>query len=140
MKKSAHLTPGEFELMEILWPLGEATVKDVWRKVDPSRNLAYTTVMTVLEKMYRKGILSQRKKGKAYIYSAVLSKDDAIRGVLEHVCEAYFCGSGADLAEAVARHAPTLGSGPNRDVGAEPHAPAEGSGAPVTRDPVNKSD
>ncbi len=109
MKKLAHLTPGEFELMEILWPLGEATVKEVWQKVDPSRNLAYTTVMTVLEKMYRKGILSQRKKGKAYLYSAVLSKEDAVKGVLEHICDAYFAGSSTELVNAVNRHSASLG-------------------------------
>ena len=101
MKKSSHLTPGEFELMEILWPLGEATVKEVWQKVDPARNLAYTTVMTVLEKMYRKGILNQRKKGKAYIYSALLSRDDVVNGVLEHVCNTYFNGSATALSAAV---------------------------------------
>ncbi len=140
MKKSAHLTPGEFELMEILWPLGEATVKDVWRKVDPSRNLAYTTVMTVLEKMYRKGILSQRKKGKAYIYSAILSRDDAIRGVLEHVCEAYFNSSPASLSDAVSRHATTLGTASPVEIVPESHASLEGSETSETRDPVNKPD
>ena len=97
MKKIACLTPGEFELMEILWPMGEATVKAVWEKVDSSRALAYTTVMTVLEKMYRKGILKQRKKGKAYLYSPTLSRDEALKGVLEHICEVYFRGSRGEL-------------------------------------------
>lgn len=98
MKRSAHLTPGEFELMEILWPLGEASVKDVWKRVDAARALAYTTVMTVLEKMYRKGILSQRKKGKAFLYTAVLSREEALRGVIDHICTAYFGGSYPNLA------------------------------------------
>ncbi len=93
MKRSTHLTPGEFELLEILWSLGEASVKNVWAKVDPGRGLAYTTVMTVLEKMYRKGFLSQRKQGKAYIYSPIFDRDQALQGVMTHVCEAYFGGS-----------------------------------------------
>jgi len=103
MKKSAHLTPGEFELMEILWPLGEASVKDVWTRLNPERRLAYTTVMTVLEKMHRKGILAQRKKGKAYLYSAVLSREQALRGILEHVCDAYFGGAPSELAGFISR-------------------------------------
>ena len=114
MKKSACLTPGEFELMEILWPMGEASVKSVWEKVDPSRALAYTTVMTVLEKMYRKGILKQRKKGKAYLYSPALGRDDALKGVLENVCQVYFRGSRSELARFVQGQypAPELGQSP----------------------------
>ena len=101
MKKSAYLTPGEHELMEILWPMGEASVKAVWERVDPSRALAYTTVMTVLEKMYRKGMLKQRKKGKAYLYSPILTQEEARKGVLNHVCQIYFRGSQAELARFV---------------------------------------
>jgi predicted transcriptional regulator len=97
MKKSSHLTPGEFELMEILWPLGEASVKDVWKRLNPARRLAYTTVMTVLEKMYRKGILAQRKKGKAFLYSPALSREEALKRVIEHVCHAYFANAYSDL-------------------------------------------
>lgn len=101
MKKTAHLTPGEFELMEILWPLEEATVKQVWQRVDPQRGLAYTTVMTVLEKMFRKGVLAQRKKGKAYIYSAALTREQALHGVFNHVCGTYFGGSRSGLIDFV---------------------------------------
>ncbi|MBP1594753.1 MAG: transcriptional repressor, CopY family [Acidobacteria bacterium] len=98
MKRFTCLTPGEFELMEILWPMGEASVRTVWEKVGSSRSLAYTTVMTVLEKMYRKGILKQRKKGKAYLYSPTLSREEALKGVLEHICEIYFRGSRREMA------------------------------------------
>lgn len=106
MKKTTHLTPGEFELIEILWPLGEASVKDVWARVNPARGLAYTTVMTVLDKMYRKGVLTQRKKGKAFLYSAVVTKEQALRGILEHVCEAYFGNSYSNMASFVAGYQP----------------------------------
>lgn len=104
MKKSDHMTPGEFELMEILWPLGEASVKDVWERVNPERGLAYTTVMTVLEKMYRKGFLTQRKKGKAFLYSAILSREQALKGIVEHLCSAYFGGSSIELVGFINQH------------------------------------
>jgi BlaI family penicillinase repressor len=112
MKKSAHLTPGEFELIEILWPLGEASVKEVWGKVASARGLAYTTVMTVLEKMHRKGILAQRKRGKAYLYSAILSREEALRGILEHVCEVYFKGSREELIRFIEKHYPATAPEP----------------------------
>ena len=123
MKRSTHLTPGEFELLEILWSLGEASVKNVWAKVDPGRGLAYTTVMTVLEKMYRKGFLSQRKLGKAYIYSPILDRDQALQGVMTHVCEAYFGGSYPNLAGFVNRHS---SAGPTAPAAPATNAPKAG--------------
>jgi len=104
MKRHPHLTPGEFELMEILWPLGEGSVKDVWGKVDPARGLAYTTVMTVLEKMYRKGILSQRKRGKAYLYSPNIKREEALGSILQYLCDVYFQGSREELIRFVETH------------------------------------
>jgi BlaI family penicillinase repressor len=104
MKRSTHLTPGEFELMEILWPLGEGSVKEVWGKLDPARGLAYTTVMTVLEKMYRKGILAQRKRGKAYLYSPILKREEALRSILQYLCDIYFQGSREELIRFIETH------------------------------------
>lgn len=119
MKRSPHLTPGEFELMEILWPLGEATVKDVWERVDPGRGLAYTTVMTVLEKMHRKGILTQRKKGKAYLYAAILGRDEALKGIFTHICNAYFAGSYTEFVTFVNRNYALVGADQTKPAPAE---------------------
>ncbi len=129
MKKSQHLTPGEFELMEIVWPLGEASVKDVWEKVNPARGLAYTTVMTVLEKMHRKGFLSQRKKGKAYLYSPVCDRNQARTGVLNHICETYFAGSYTEMISFMNQHF-VAGAEPVGDP--KPAEPANGPPNPVS--------
>jgi predicted transcriptional regulator len=83
--------------MQILWSLGEGSVKEIWRKVDPERDLAYTTVMTVLDKMRRKGILNQHKRGKAYVYTPAVRPDEALEGVIEHIVETYFNRSRADF-------------------------------------------
>jgi predicted transcriptional regulator len=112
MKKTSHLTPGEYELMEILWPLGEASVKDIWSRVKSERSLAYTTVMTVLEKMYRKGILARRKKGKAYLYSSALSREEARKGIVDHICSGYFGGSFSELSAFIANNAPSTPAPP----------------------------
>jgi predicted transcriptional regulator len=127
MKKTAHMTPGEFELMEILWPLGEASVKAVWSRVNPERGLAYTTVMTVLEKMHRKGILAQRKKGKAYLYSALLSREQALKGIIEHVRDAYFGGSQSDLAGFIEKNCASVTLAPAK--------PSTGSEEPQAGEP-----
>lgn len=127
MKKTAHLTPGEFELIEILWPLGEASVKEVWSRVNPERRLAYTTVMTVLEKMHRKGILAQRKKGKAYLYSALLNRDQALQGIIDHIRDAYFAGSLSELAGFIEKNCAS--------VAVPPAKPSSGSGEPPAGEP-----
>ena len=97
MKRATHLTPGEFELMQILWGLGAGSVKEIWKRVNPERDLAYTTVMTVLDKMRRKGILSQHKRGKAYWYTPTIRREEVLDRVIGHVVETYFNGSRTDF-------------------------------------------
>lgn len=58
----------ELELMEILWSRGESNVRDVVQHLE--RPLAYTTVMTTLDRLYKKGLLERRMPDRAFIYSA----------------------------------------------------------------------
>jgi predicted transcriptional regulator len=61
------LGPLEIAVMEILWERGESNVHDVIEKLD--RPLAYTTVMTTLDRLYKKGLLSRHKSERAFLYS-----------------------------------------------------------------------
>ena len=89
-------------MMEILWPLGEGSVKEIWRRLDPQRRLAYTTVMTVMVKMRRKGFLTQRKKGKAYFYSPAIEREAALTAVVDDVADSYFHCSRAEFLQFLA--------------------------------------
>jgi len=60
--------------MDILWSRGESNVRDVAEKLD--RPLAYTTVMTTLDRLYKKGVLQRRKSERAFFYSPRLSRPD----------------------------------------------------------------
>lgn len=62
----------EAEVMEILWRCGESSVSDVSVKLN--RPLAYTTVMTTLDRLFKKGVLDRRKCDRAFIYSARISQ------------------------------------------------------------------
>lgn len=84
-------------MMEILWPLGEGSVKEIRSRLDPQRRLAYTTVMTVMVKMRRKGFLTQRKEGKAYFYSPAIEREAALTAVVDDIAESYFHRSRAEL-------------------------------------------
>jgi len=66
------LGPLELAVMEIVWERGESAVRDVADVL--ARPLAYTTVMTTLDRLYKKGLLARRKAERAYLYSARLSR------------------------------------------------------------------
>lgn len=72
---------GELELavMNLVWDLGSATVSDVLERLnqEKDRHLAYTTVMTIMSRLVEKGWLISEKKGRAYVYQAVYSKQEA---------------------------------------------------------------
>jgi predicted transcriptional regulator len=68
------LGPLEIALMEILWTGGEGNVRDVIDRL--GRPLAYTTVMTTLDRLYKKGLLARRKSERAFIYSAALTREE----------------------------------------------------------------
>ena len=61
-------------VMEILWSAGESNVRDVAEKLP--RPLAYTTVMTTLDRLYKKGLLERRKSERAFFYSPRLTQPE----------------------------------------------------------------
>jgi predicted transcriptional regulator len=68
------LGPLEISVMEILWRRGESNVHDVVLKL--ARPLAYTTVMTTLDRLFKKGLLDRRKSDRAFLYSPRFSRRD----------------------------------------------------------------
>lgn len=72
---------GELEcaVLEHVWTLGEATVHDVLGRIE--RPLAYTTIMTTLDRLYRKGLLVRLKRGKAFVYAPACSKQEIQQGI-----------------------------------------------------------
>ena len=99
-KAAARDIPPPLELLclKALWSLGEGSVKEVRVQVEPSRPLAYTTVMTVLDRLVRRGVVTRRKAGRAFVYAPSVSRDAMRRLALEEFLEAYFEGSREQLA------------------------------------------
>ena len=69
---SSQLGPLEERLLEALWKCGNATVRDLAEQF--CSDLAYTTVMTTLDRLYKKGLLNRRKSERAFFYSAQVSR------------------------------------------------------------------
>jgi BlaI family transcriptional regulator, penicillinase repressor len=76
------LTRYELELMDVLWKKETATVQEVCEALN--RPLAYTTVMTTLSLLEsKKGVLAREKRGRAFIYRPLVSRDDVTRTLLD---------------------------------------------------------
>ncbi len=79
--KEYRLTRYELQLMDVLWTLGEGTVQDVCDRIE--RDLAYTTVMTTLNLLVtKKNVLSRIKRGRAFVYTPLVSRDEVSRSIL----------------------------------------------------------
>jgi predicted transcriptional regulator len=87
------LTDVELELMNILWGLGEGSVSDVLEHLPPGRDLAYTSVSTILRILEQKDVLKARKEGRGHIYIPVLKKADYEAKAVKHVVEKVFEGT-----------------------------------------------
>lgn len=91
--------PLEMLCLKALWTLGEGNVGDVQRVVAESKPLAYTTVMTVLDRLERRNVVSRRKAGRAFVYLPKISKDSMRRLALKEFVDSFFDGSEQKLTE-----------------------------------------
>lgn len=91
--------PLELECLKVLWKLGEGTVKDVRADLASTRNLAYTTVMTLMDRLVKKGRASRRKSGRMFVYTPVLPQEQARRVAVQELVDTYFGGSVESLLE-----------------------------------------
>lgn len=89
--------PLELLCLNALWTLGEANVRDVQEIVVRTRPLAYTTIMTVLDRLVRKGKLTRRKAGRAFVYHPEITREEMRRAAVRELAEALFGGSEEEL-------------------------------------------
>lgn len=102
--------------MNALWPIGEATVRDIQQSLYPTRPRAYTTIMTILDRLAQKGIVLRRKSGRAWVYRANLTADEARSHAVAQLIDGFFAGS----TESLAKHLAGKAEVPLPVVGPEP--------------------
>src|ERR1041385_3660899 len=95
MPKATRQVPPPLELLclKALWELEEGNVTAVQRIISRTRPLAYTTIMTVLDRLVRKGRLSRRKVGRAFVYTPVGTRDSLRQTALRELVDIFFDGS-----------------------------------------------
>ena len=85
--------PLELECLKALWRLGEGTVHDVRGALAPDRALAYTTVMTVLDRLEKRGCVTRRKSGRSFIYAPKLTRETMRERAVKELAGGFFDGS-----------------------------------------------
>jgi len=76
--------------MEVLWERGESTVNDVVDALPPGSPLAYSSVLTTLRILDQKGYVRHQKRGRAFLYSPVIAREEAQRSAVRFVMSRFF--------------------------------------------------
>lgn len=87
----ARLGEREREVLEVLWAEGSATVQQVARSLKTPR--AYTTVMTTLDRLYKKRLLLREKRERAFVYQPAISQSELERGRASAMVRRFFSNS-----------------------------------------------
>ena len=90
---SKHPTELELEILKVLWHIGPATVRQVRDELAAIRDLAYTTVMTMMTIMDKKGYVQRKKDGRSFIYEAKYHEQKASKNMLQDIVDRLFGGS-----------------------------------------------
>jgi predicted transcriptional regulator len=94
-RKTEHLTPLELEIMNVLWETGPANVQTVQQKL--KRELAYTTVQTMLNILHRKGKAKRTLRERAYFYKPAVSRKQVVSKHVGDIVDRLFGGSAESL-------------------------------------------
>ena len=89
--------PLELECLKALWSLGDGSVKDVRGVLTERRNLAYTTVMTVLDRLVKRGSVRRHKHGRSFVYTPLVGRDLLRRLAVQDLVDTFFEGSEQEL-------------------------------------------
>lgn len=95
--KQAHPTPAELEVLNIIWDHGPRTVREVMSHLSDGRPRGYTTVMSLLQVMFEKGLLDRCQEGRAFRYRARVPRSGTRKNMLGDLLRRAFDGSSSTL-------------------------------------------
>lgn len=96
---SPTITDSERVILEVLWEREEASVREVAEELSRHKPVAYTTVLTMMNVLSKKGLVTHRPEGRAFIYRAAVTRDQARKQALDHLLQQFFNGSPNILAQ-----------------------------------------
>jgi predicted transcriptional regulator len=96
-RRSDTLTGQELEIMKLIWPKGQATIREVYDQLREQRTIAYTTVQTMMNILETKGHLKRQAGEKAHVYSPVRAQQTVVTSLVREFVDRVFDGSARPL-------------------------------------------
>ncbi len=80
---------GELErlVLDVLWDRAEVTGREVLEEIQKERPLAFTTILTVMDRLLKKGLIKRKKRGGVFVYAPSISRDEFVKQVSEEVLQ-----------------------------------------------------
>lgn len=97
MSELHHLTSLQIAMLRVLWQRGEASVSEICEALRPERDLAQTTVATVLSRLEKRGVVSHRREARQFLYSTIVTEDDVRGSMVNELTDQLFHGDVAEL-------------------------------------------
>lgn len=94
---TTSLTDLQLAIMRVLWDRDEATVLDVQERLRPERDLAQTTIATLLSRLEKRGVVKHRLDGRQFVYRALVTEQEVRRSMVSQLTALLFDGSSAAL-------------------------------------------
>lgn len=91
------LSEAQIEIMSVFWEKGETTVSDVWKALQQKRPIARTTVLTMIDRLEKKGWLKRRIADQQHFYSAARTRESTLGTLVQRLVATAFSGSAEDL-------------------------------------------
>src|SRR5215510_14465231 len=98
------LTPQELAIMKVVWTLGSATVRDVYDALRKKREIAYTTVLTMMKILDQKGYLKAARGDRAFVYRPVRSRQSVLGGMVREFIDRVFDGASRPMLLHLVKH------------------------------------
>ena len=95
--KSDTLTAQELEIMKVIWPREQATVREVYDALRERRSIAYTSVQTMMNVLESKGHLARHAAERAHVYTPVRPQQTVVRSMVREFVDRVFDGSARPL-------------------------------------------
>ena len=101
MKSAQQPTPAELEILDVLWDLKKATVREVYEELSKRKSTTYTTVLKFMQIMQSKGLVIRDEQGKAHVYRAKQSQRQMQSTIVGTLLDRVFRGSALSLVQHV---------------------------------------
>lgn len=103
-KKKLHPTDSELEILQVLWRMGSATVREVHEVLEDHKDIGYTTTLKMMQIMHEKGLLDRDTSRRTHVYTPNVSQEKTREFFLNKMIDSLYNGSAGRLALGALSH------------------------------------